>query len=88
MKPFAVKSNPPRYTRDELIAHTNFGFKPEYRQQSEGIGQSMRDRKTDRRRYEKGMARMMGLCASCEYFKKDGSPGRHCRRAETENCVK
>lgn len=89
LKTVNIKCSPPRYTRAELIEKTNYGFKDKYRQQSEGIGRSMEDRKADRRLYAKNFARIQGLCIGCEYYVPDTErPGEHCSRAESECCVK
>ena len=59
MKSFNVKVNPPRRSRAEIIRKCNVGFVPEYQTSTEGIGQSLRDRKNSIRRFSEGMARIL-----------------------------
>lgn len=59
-KPFAIKVNPPHRSRCDTIRGCNVGFEPKYRQNTEGIGQSLQDRKESIKRYADGWDGIFG----------------------------
>jgi len=59
-KNFNIKINPPHRSRGDTIRGCNVGFEPKYRQRTEGIGQSLQDRKDSIRKYSDAWDRIFG----------------------------
>ena len=60
LKTVAVKCNPPRRSRAEIIEKCNVGFVPKYQTSNRAIGQSLAERKASLRRYSDNWDKAFG----------------------------
>lgn len=85
----AIKANPPRRSRGDVIRMTNVGFVDKYKQNTRGIGQDLADAGPQRRQYAKNWALIYKLCMKCEHYDLDATAvGAHCKLPESQECVK